>query len=118
MHRRVLFLFAMSLMIGTYAYAQKAEAHEFATIRSMHSPKICDSYLALYAKLRKEPELQGYVFLYGRRATIRLERRTLARCVTSRDYDPPRITLVEAPPKPKIFIVMWILPPGADKPLP
>jgi len=119
MLRRFLFLVAAFLLLGASAHAQKAEAYKFATISSIRSSKkICDAYVALDAKLRQDHKLQGYIFLYGRPAVIRAEKRELLRCMTWRDYDPSRITLVEAPPKAGIMIVMWIIPPGAETPDP
>jgi len=119
MFRRSLLLIIAILFLGATAHAQKAEAYRFATIGSIRSIKTCDSVLALLTKLKQNHGLQGYIFLYGRPAAIRTARQSVDRCIPFRDgYDPSRIVLVEAPPKHHVSIVMWIIPPGAEKPVP
>lgn len=71
-------------------------------------------------QLQNYPDSQLYIIVYeGRGITAdRLGRRTLDYLVRTRGVDPSRIQIVKAGTRPKTSVEIWIVPPGAQTPVP
>ncbi len=72
-----------------------------------------------YIQLNNNPNAQGYIINYGTPAQIKARRAQIMKAITFRKYDASRVTFVDGPDKGSgIDTVFWLVPPGADKPLP
>jgi hypothetical protein len=72
-----------------------------------------------YIQLNQNPNAQGYVINYGTPAEIRRRKAQIQKAINFRKYDASRLTFVDGPdngtgPDTKFYLV----PPGADNPLP
>ena len=77
-------------------------------------------------ELQNNPDAQGYIILYqgtdktsmrSRRADV-LQKRTLDYLVNVRGMDPRRISIVQSGTRAKTTYELWIIPPGAQPPVP
>ena len=81
---------------------------------------------AFAIELQNNPDSQGYIILYqgtdrnsmrNRRVEV-LSKRTLDYLVKSRGIDPRRIQIVNWGTRPETYYDLWIIPPGAQPPVP
>lgn len=77
-------------------------------------------------ELQNNPDTQGYIIMYqgtdktsmrSRRVEV-LNKRTLDYLVNTRGIDPRRIWIVEGGKRAKTMYDLWIIPPGAQPPVP
>lgn len=77
-------------------------------------------------ELQNNPDAQGYIIMYqgtdaisqrSRKVDV-LSKRTLDYLVKSRGIDPRRITIVNWGTRPETYYDLWIVPPGAQPPVP
>jgi hypothetical protein len=123
MLRTRLVLIFVGLLFCQAHYAQsdppnKPMAYKFVEFGKISKGDLCEKLLSLYAALKKDRQLQGYVINYGTTAAVRARRQSWLQCIPFRGDDPVRITYVDGPQEPKIRTVMWVVPPGAENPIP
>src|SRR5688500_8694269 len=77
-------------------------------------------------ELQNNPDSQGYIILYQGtdknsmrlRNVEKLRQRTLDYLVKTRGLDPRRIWIVDGGKRDRTIYEMWIIPPGAQPPVP
>jgi len=90
-------------------------AAEFARVNKITAVRIINGF---FVELDKNRDCQAYIINYGNDAQIRTRERWITDNINFRRFDPPRITLVRGGRKGGLRTVMWIVPPGAELPVP
>lgn len=89
---------------------------EFGAITNSDLAKKLDAFLK---ELRKDEPSQGYIINYGSPRAMRARRNQILKNWWScRDCGEERVTFVDGPIERRIRTVIWIVPPGAEKPIP
>ena len=81
---------------------------------------------AFAIELQNNPDSQGYIIMYQgndkismkSRKVDKLSKRTLDYLVKTRGIDPRRIVITNWGTRPKTMYELWIIPPGAQPPVP
>lgn len=88
---------------------------EFGRVKRIAVVRIIKGF---FVELGKNPDHQGYIINYGSGAQIRTRERWITDNINFRRFDRSRITLVRGGRKGGLKTVMWIVPPGAELPVP
>lgn len=126
---RYLFSFIFSLFcLAAFVSAQEnpgqketPKAFAFAEFAKINDRDLEKQMAAFFAELSKDPSAQGYLISYGKPAEIALIKKRMLNTSPfnkHRLYDASRITLVDGGYLKKPKTIIWIIPPGAEKPAP
>ncbi len=97
---------------------KKPEAYKFAEFGPTNVAKIAAKMKAFDDELNGNPTAQGYIINYGSATAIKTRRRLLTDGIFYRKYDTERMTWIDGPYEKRIRTVMWIVPEGAETPIP
>ncbi|MFT3746256.1 MAG: hypothetical protein QM785_18435 [Pyrinomonadaceae bacterium] len=96
---------------------EKPKAHKFAEFGRISAKQMSVKIKAFHDLLRIGND-RGYVINYGTPRAIRDRKKLIMKSISWREYDPTRITFVDGPLEKKTRTVMWIVPQGAENPIP
>ncbi|MEP6787874.1 MAG: hypothetical protein ABJB40_05550 [Acidobacteriota bacterium] len=113
----LLMLFS-SLISAQNKPEKKPLAYKFAEFGPARAATVGEKMKAFDVAVNADQTAQGYIINYGSRKAVRTRRDFLMRGITFRKYDATRITFVDGPFERKIRTVLWIVPAGAENPVP
>jgi hypothetical protein len=116
---RVLFLLLFLMSGAAFAQTQEnpkpVKIDEFETATNGYVKMKMDYF---YVELNNNPAAQGYIINYGTDREIAIRRKQISVSVAWRKFDGTRITIVDGGFREGVKSELWIVPPGADNPLP
>jgi len=71
-----------------------------------------------YIQLNNNPQAKGYIINYGTPAQIKKQKAQIMKAITFRKYDAGRVTFVDGPNNGAVSTKFWLVPAGADNPMP
>ncbi len=114
--------------LGFFDYSKPAGVEIFGTRNYFFRPFDDDKARldAFAIELQNHPDAQGYVILYQgtdkvskrSRNADKIGKRTLDYLVKVRGVDPRRIMITNWGTRPKTRYELWVIPPGAQPPVP
>lgn len=116
---RILFLILLASV--SIAFAQTEEKpkarliDEFKQAPSGYVKMIMDTF---YIELANDPSAQGYIINYGTDREVTVREGQIRNAIAFRKFDASRITMVRGGFFPTVKTELWIVPPGAESPLP
>jgi hypothetical protein len=116
---RVLFLLLIAL--STMAFAQTEETPK--AIKFDEFEKAANGYVKMkmdyfYTELSNNPSSQGYIINYGTDRETIIREKQIRTSIQWRRYDSARITFVRGGFRDGVKTELWIVPPGAETPVP
>lgn len=114
-------LFLLLVVMSSIAFAQtekKPEAIKFAEFAAATNDFVKKKIEAFYIELENKPNSQGYIINYGTDKQIALREQQIRQSITFLKYDSPRVTIVRGGFWKNIKTEFWIVPPGAENPMP
>ncbi len=88
---------------------------EFGRVSPSDLRKKVESFFVL---LREHDGLKGFVVNYGPRAQINTRRTRIVKLISRHDFDLSRVYYVDGRFEKQVRTVLWVIPPGAENPVP
>jgi len=98
--------------------AKKPVPIKFAELGATESCEFREGVRRFMVELSNRPRYQGYIITYGTNHEIARRERLITNEVAYRKYDRSRVTLVRGGFKSVPATELWVIPPGADNPVP
>ena len=116
---RVLFL--LLIVMSSAAFAQTIDLPKAVKVDEFE--RATNGYVKMkmdyfYTELNNNPAAQGVVINYGTDREIRIRERQLRVSIQWRKFDASRITLVNGGFRENVKSELWMVPPGAENPVP
>jgi len=122
---RVLFL--ILIVMSSVAFAQTEEnnkpsetpkATKFDEFEKATNGNVKMRMDAFFTELENNPAAQGYIINYGTDKEVAKREKQLRNSIIFRRYDASRITFVRGGYREVIKTDLWLVPPGAELPIP
>lgn len=111
----ILVLMSWTIFAQTEKKPQANLIDEFETATNGFVKMKMDSF---FADLSSNPEAQGFIFNFGTDREIAKREKQLQSAIAFRKYDSSRLTIIRGNIREKIKTQFWIVPRGAEPPIP
>lgn len=101
--------------------APRREWHNFDEFGKLSNDDVKARIQNLYIELGNDPNAQGYIIIYGTEKEIAARERQVQEAIRFLSLDSKRLTIIRRGANPRgtgVWSVVWIVPPGAELPIP
>lgn len=105
----------------TGSIAPRREWHNFDEFGKLSNDDVKARIQNLYIELGNDPNAQGYIIIYGTEKEIAARERQIQEAIRFLSLDSKRLTIIRRGANPRgtgVWSVVWIVPPGAEFPIP